>query len=460
MSTGMWEKGNVYKIWGMTAVLCLIAVAGVFGMRAHYVRQLQTLVGAVYDENPQAAALVLEKMFTEDSGEETVRNGKWAAGALGYTENAYQIYMERVFPDRGQTLWGVFLLLAAAGICGWALCQYRGQRREIESLIQRTRQASQYLDTHRRDDGGEFIFERKERTGFVREGLEDVIGELLTKGRIQKSYFEQRQRQMEIFMENVAHQVKTPLAGMLLNMELLQERREWRMISGIEEQGTEGATSRDARTLLCDSIRQGEKMRVFLKKLLDLARMEAGKIHFRKESVELRELLEEIEEEFPEGKVVVEFAGESEMDSQSMINSTHMDSQSTINSTHEEDDAIFIRGDRLWLYEALFNLADNGVKHGGEEGTVRIKVVRLPEEIKITVSDRGQGMTVEDREHLFERYYVGSSSDEFSSGIGLHLAQNVIQGHFGSIRAICPSEGGIVIEIRLPGFRLKEKLFE
>lgn len=449
MSAGMWEKGNVYKIWGMIAVLCLIAVAGVLGVRAHYVRQLQTLVGAVYDENPQAAALVLEKMFTENGGEETARNGKRAAGDLGYTENAYQIYMEKVFPDGGQILWGVVLILAAAGICVWAVCQYRMQRREIRSLIQRTMQASQYLDTHRRDDGREFIFERKEKTGSLWEGLENVIGELLTKGRIQKSYFEQRQRQMEIFMENVAHQVKIPLAGMLLNMELLQERREWKMMDRIEEQRTEGTSLRDARTLLSDSIHQGEKMRVFLKKLLDLARLEAGKIHFQRESVELRELLEEVEEEFPEGKVVVEFAEESEEEH-----------QSAINSTDTEEDAIFIRGDRQWLYEALLNLADNGIKHGGTEGTVRIRVIRLPEEIKITVSDKGKGMAVKDREHLFERYYVGNSSDEFSSGIGLHLAQNVIQGHFGSIRAICPSEGGIVIEIRLPGFRLKEKLQE
>lgn len=444
----MWEKGNVYKIWGMTVGLCLIAMAGVLWMRMDYVRQLQTLVGAVYDENPQAAALVMEKLFAENDGEEAVRTGRQAAAVLGYTENAFQIYMERVFSDGGQILWGVFLLLAAAGICCWGICQYWSQQREIQSLIKRIRQASQYLDTHRRDDGRKFIFEGKEKTGILCEGLENVIRELLTKSRIQKRYFEQRQRQMELFIENIAHQVKTPLAGMLLNMELIQERREWSMPGGLEEQRPEGETSRDARTLLCDSIRQGEKMRVLLKKLLDLARMEAGKIHFRKESVELRELLEEIEEEFPEGKVAVEFAEESETDR-----------WSTINSTHEEE-SIFIRGDRLWLYEALFNLADNGVKHGGEEGTVRIKVVRLSEEIKITVSDRGQGMTVEDREHLFERYYVGSSSDEFSSGIGLHLAQNVIQGHFGSIRAICPSEGGTVIEIRLPGFRLKEKLQE
>lgn len=449
MSTAMWEKGNVYKIWGMTAVLCLIAVAGVLGMRAHYVRQLQTLVGAVYNENPQAAALVLEKMFTENSGEETVRNGKWAARALGYTENAYQIYMERVFPDRGQTLWGVFLLLAAAGICGWVVRQYRRQRQEIESLIQRTRQASQYLDTHRGDDGAPFIIEHTEGADFLWGGLESVIGELLAKGRVQKEYFENRQSQMELFMENIAHQVKTPLSGMLLNMELLQERREWKMVHEAEKQRVDGKGFRSSQVLLSDSIHQGEKIRILLKKLLDLARMEAGKIHFQREPVELRELLEEVEEEFSEGKVVVEFTGELETDN-----------QSTINSTHTDEGAIFIRGDRQWLYEALFNLADNGIKHGGTAGTVRIGVISLPEEIKITVSDRGQGMAAQDREHLFERYYVGDSSDEFSSGIGLHLAQNVIQGHFGSIRAICPSEGGTVIEIRLPGFRLKEKLQE
>lgn len=238
-----------------------------------------------------------------------------------------------------------------------------------------------------------------------------------------------RQEQMQMFMENIAHQIKTPLACILLNLELLQDKLKKLPAEKPEVEIKDG--SRDVFHLIMDSAGQGERIQKLLLQLLNLARLEAGKIHFQMEQVSLEELLFEICAAFPEGTVQV--------------------------LEEERKGEEWIWGDRRWLFEAVFNLVDNSVKYAADE-PVEVQVTILQENIRITVRDFGKGLSETEIQKIFERYYMGDTTDGFRTGIGLNLSKYVIEGHHGKLWASSVQGGGTSMEISLPKFFWKEKM--
>lgn len=272
----------------------------------------------------------------------------------------------------------------------------------------------------------------------------------------QSMYFSKRQEQMQVFMENIAHQIKTPLACILLNLELLQDRME------MEQGAGEVTCARDINHLIADSLNQGERIRKLLLQLLNLARLEAGKIHFHKEKVELEGLLLEIQSEFPEGKVDIITGSQKAID-----NGVPDYKKVTASCNQEQTDGIkfsdsvegqWLLGDRQWLFEALFNLVENSVKYAQKDIPVEIEVRRMHESVKIMVRDYGQGISAEQMQRLFERYYVGNTMDDARTGIGLNMAKYIILGHHGTIRANSTKGKGTTMEISLPSIKWKEKI--
>lgn len=283
--------------------------------------------------------------------------------------------------------------------------------------------------------------------------LENEIGRLLEMGRNQKIYMDKRQKQMEKFIENIVHQIKTPLAGIMLNLDLLENKFANTLIKDCEGEtrnthdchddasaDVDGdKKTRGSRELVSDCIAQGEKIKGHISRLLNLARMEAGKIHFRRERVDMKGLLEEIRSEFGRENVQI-FYSNTEM-----------------HENLNEAEAAVIQGDHDWLYEAVYNIVDNGIKHGNTGTGIEITLVSLHEEIKLKIRDYGDGIDTESIGHLFERYYVGDNADDYSTGIGLNLAKCVVENHYGEIRAESTAGAETMIEIRLPKVFLREK---
>lgn len=111
-----------------------------------------------------------------------------------------------------------------------------------------------------------------------------------------------------------------------------------------------------------------------------------------------------------------------------------------------DGEPVFIQGDAAALERMLKNLLHNAVTHGGHRGEIVFQVHRSG---RVTVTDSGPGVSVEERERIFSPFYRLDTSVN-GSGLGLHLANEVAALHGGRIRVSDSPSGGALFEVLLP----------
>jgi two-component system sensor histidine kinase SenX3 len=118
-------------------------------------------------------------------------------------------------------------------------------------------------------------------------------------------------------------------------------------------------------------------------------------------------------------------------------------------------------GDATALRSAIQNLISNAIKYGGDSRWVRVSAREITDRsipsrygwTRITVEDRGLGITAEDRNHIFEPFYRGREAvarQIQGSGLGLHLVQRIIEAHGGSVAVQSEPGRGSTFTIDLP----------
>ena len=108
-------------------------------------------------------------------------------------------------------------------------------------------------------------------------------------------------------------------------------------------------------------------------------------------------------------------------------------------------------GDADRLKQVLLNLVSNATKYNKENGRITISAGCQADELQIDVADTGPGISPEDLKHLFERFYriPGSESAE-GSGLGLSVAQKIVEEHNGRIEVASAVGEGTSFMICLP----------
>jgi two-component system, OmpR family, phosphate regulon sensor histidine kinase PhoR len=113
-----------------------------------------------------------------------------------------------------------------------------------------------------------------------------------------------------------------------------------------------------------------------------------------------------------------------------------------------------IRADRVRLQEALYNLLDNAVKYSREHGEIRLSARRRDDEIALSVSDNGVGISKEDLPRIFERFYradkARTAENVRGTGLGLAIVKHIAQLHYGHVEAESEIQEGTTIRIVLP----------
>lgn len=112
-----------------------------------------------------------------------------------------------------------------------------------------------------------------------------------------------------------------------------------------------------------------------------------------------------------------------------------------------------VAGDSDQLKQVLVALLDNALKYTPYEGTVSLSLTTSDNQVVLTVSDTGIGISPEDLPHIFERFYRADrarSRDRGGSGLGLAIAQSIVQGHQGVIAAESVSGKGSTFVVNLP----------
>ncbi len=112
-----------------------------------------------------------------------------------------------------------------------------------------------------------------------------------------------------------------------------------------------------------------------------------------------------------------------------------------------------VNGDRERLEQVLTNLIGNAIKFSEAEGEVVVSAIRKEREIQIAVKDNGIGISSQELEQIFTRYYQVESRTKRStkgSGLGLHIAQKIVEAHGGRIWAESEVGQGSTFYFTLP----------
>lgn len=113
------------------------------------------------------------------------------------------------------------------------------------------------------------------------------------------------------------------------------------------------------------------------------------------------------------------------------------------------NEVVQVNGDALLLREAIKNLIDNAMKHGGD-GPLQIALTVQDAQAVLTIADHGPGISAADAERVFERFGRGEGAPAGGAGLGLAIVKRVVESHGGSIDLSNRPQGGLVATIHLP----------
>lgn len=214
---------------------------------------------------------------------------------------------------------------------------------------------------------------------------------------------------LRAFIGDAAHQMRTPLAGMLA-----------------QAQVSSNGDAAELREAMGKIERNAAKLTRLVNQLLgDATVLHRSEIR-RFESFDLKPVIEQaIRELLPQ-------TGQSDIRFRSSLKTAPL------------------TGDALMLGEAVKNLIHNALVHGrGEHGEVTIGLQRAQQGYRLTVSDRGPSIPAEQKERLFDRFARGDTGTA-GAGLGLPIVRQAIQSHGGMIKLTDRKLGGLRVEVTLP----------
>ena len=108
------------------------------------------------------------------------------------------------------------------------------------------------------------------------------------------------------------------------------------------------------------------------------------------------------------------------------------------------------KGNAVLLYRAMYNLIENAIKYNKPSGRVRVTLENEKEGARITIADSGIGIPDKDLPHVFEPFYRSDREQAEGLGLGLSLVLNIVQRHSGSVDVISQPGDGTVFTVTLP----------
>jgi two-component system sensor histidine kinase BaeS len=113
-----------------------------------------------------------------------------------------------------------------------------------------------------------------------------------------------------------------------------------------------------------------------------------------------------------------------------------------------------VQGDSLRLNQVLGNLVSNAIRHTPAGGTITLTAVPNEDRVQIMVADTGEGIPAADLAHIFDRFWRGDRArthlDGAGGGLGLAIAQQLVQAHGGTINVESTVGAGTTFTIDLP----------
>jgi two-component system, OmpR family, sensor histidine kinase TctE len=213
------------------------------------------------------------------------------------------------------------------------------------------------------------------------------------------------------FLNDAAHQLRTPLAGIKTQLDLAMQESDPHALAARLIKVNAGVT----------------RSSHLVHQLLRLARSEAA---IELQAIDVAQLAKEVARDAVPATLA---AG--------------------IDFGYDGEDHLMLLANPLLLGEALHNLIDNAVRYAGSGSTVTLRVRRdanAPQaSVVIEVEDNGPGLSPEHRERMFERFYRASDAPG-GAGLGLAIVQEIAQRHGGQAIAQAVQPQGLRMQLWLP----------
>jgi signal transduction histidine kinase len=225
---------------------------------------------------------------------------------------------------------------------------------------------------------------------------------------------EEATRLKEDFLSSAAHDLKTPLTGMLSQAQLMQRRAIRNPHQPADQVGIERL------------VREARRLKALVLELLDAARFDSETLTAVTESVDVAAMALEVcgrERSYPSPCIVT------------------------------ATESVVGAFDPVRIRQLLENLVDNAAKYSPRGSAVRVEVWREGDLAHLAVHDEGIGIPPDDMPSLFERFHRGSNVDDrhFAGlGLGLYICQQIVLQHGGRIWAESTLGRGSTFHVELP----------
>lgn len=345
------EKWRIPGKWILIFLLILLAFYGYQNILAeNYERQVVSWIGQTEKDRTVSA-------FTEPD-EEAYQKGCEALKEAGYEETG-KIWLEKRIRS-----YGIGVFVAAIGI----IC--------IVGLL---------TELHM----------EKRRKKALDNQLEEKDRELEAKLAEEKEFLHRDRQKMGTYMENISHQLKTPIAGTLLNLEVL-------LVTEEDEKRYQK---------LEDCVKKVQWMSDMTIVLLRLAQIDSGKIWMKRKKENLTGLIEEC------------------------IDRTQpLAEEKGVGFEMDVPKECLLSCDGFWLKEAMENVLKNAVEYADTGSLIQILLKEDTDYYKLYITNRGKRIEEEKRELIFDRFYQMEQGSGI--GIGLHLAKEIVTLHQGTLKVV------------------------
>lgn len=217
-------------------------------------------------------------------------------------------------------------------------------------------------------------------------------------------------------LASVSHDLRTPLTSIRAAVDnLLQEEIEW-----------DSGALHEFHLIISEEV---SRLTRLVQNLLEMARIEAGELRLSKEWTSIEELFNN----------VLDRCFASIRNHRVILN--------------VERGQSLVRIDSRLVAEALTNLVENAAKYSPPSSQIVLRAVAEDGDLTISVSDEGQGVALDERDRIFDKFYRGSRLSEHRSvgtGMGLAIARGIIEAHGGRIWVESTPGQGATFAFKMP----------